>query len=333
MGYSTAGFREVEMRSPSAAQTNQKCRDWRPAEPRRPHLARLLACLGLCLLAAAAGLLTTPTAPAAATGVNLGAAPLAPATTGGLATLDRALAKLITHKRLLVIAAHPDDEDTALLTLVSRGMGGEAAYLSLSRGEGGQDLIGPELGVGLGLIRSRELLAARAIDGSRQYFTRAYDFGYTLSLEETLGQWPKEVMLEDAVRVIRRFKPQVVVSVFPGVPHRNHGQHQESGVIAYAAFPVAGDPAALPRLAAEGLAPWTPQALYCCTYFGGEGATVTTSTSAIDPWTGKSIYQLASASRSMHRSQDMGRLQPLGPQEGRLVWVAGAGGSARSEER
>ncbi|HEY6323174.1 MAG TPA: PIG-L family deacetylase, partial [Thermoanaerobaculia bacterium] len=291
----------------------------------RSYLAWLLG--GLAALAVAGALLTYA-GPAAATAVNLGAAPLEPATTGGLATLDRALAKLATHKRLLVIAAHPDDEDTALLTLVSRGMGGEAAYLSLSRGEGGQDLIGPELGVGLGLIRSRELLAARAVDGSRQYFTRAYDFGYTLSLEETLGQWPREVMLEDAVRVIRRFKPQVVVSVFPGVPHRNHGQHQEAGVIAYAAFPVAGDPAALPKLAAEGLAPWTPQALYCCTYFGGDRATVTTSISALDPWTGKSIYQLASASRSMHRSQDMGRLQPLGPQEGRLVWVAGAGGVA-----
>src|SRR5258708_7472339 len=187
------------------------------------------------------GGLGPPAGPAAATAVNLGPSALEPATTGGLATLDRALAKLSTHKRLLVIAAHPDDEDTALLTLVSRGMGGEAAYLSLSRGEGGQDLIGPELGVGLGLIRSRERLAARAIDGSRQYFTRAYDFGYTLSLEETLGQWPREVMLEDTVRVIRRFKPQVVVSVFPGVPHRNHGQHQEAAAIASAAFPVAGD--------------------------------------------------------------------------------------------
>jgi LmbE family N-acetylglucosaminyl deacetylase len=291
----------------------------------RSNLAWLLG--GLAALAVA-GALLTPAGPAAATAVNLGASPLEPATTGGLATLDRALAKLATHKRLLVIAAHPDDEDTALLTLVSRSMGGEAAYLSLSRGEGGQDLIGPELGVGLGLIRSRELLAARGIDGSRQYFTRAYDFGYTLSLEETLGQWPKEVMLEDAVRVIRRFKPQVVVSVFPGEPHRNHGQHQEAGVIAYAAFPVAGDPAALPELAAEGLAPWKPQALFCCTYFGGDRATVTTSISALDPWTGKSIYQLAAASRSMHRSQDMGRLQPLGPQEGRLVWVAGVAGAA-----
>jgi LmbE family N-acetylglucosaminyl deacetylase len=290
----------------------------------------LLLLLALAVLVS--GLLVAPTGPAAATGVNLGAPPLEPASTGGLAVLDRALAKLATHKRLLVIAAHPDDEDTALLTLVSRGLGGEAAYLSLSRGEGGQNLLGSELGVGLGLIRSRELLAARGIDGSRQYFTRAYDFGYTLSLDKTLALWPKEVLLEDTVRVIRRFKPQVVVSVFPGVPHRNHGQHQAAGWAAYAAFPVAGDPAALPRLAAEGLAPWTPQALYCCTYFGGEGAgatVVTMTTSAIDPWTGKSTYQLAAASRSMHRSQDMGRLQPLGPQEGRAVLVNGPGTAGR----
>jgi hypothetical protein len=192
---------------------------------RKPALLLLLALAAL----AAAGLLVAPAGPAAATGVNLGAPALEPASTGGLAVLDRALAKLATHKRLLVIAAHPDDEDTALLTLVSRGMGGEAAYLSLSRGEGGQNLLGSELGVGLGLIRSRELLAARGIDGSRQFFTRAYDFGYTLSLDRTLALWPKEAMLEDAVRVIRRFKPQVVVSVFPGVPHRNHGQHQAAG--------------------------------------------------------------------------------------------------------
>src|SRR5712691_3964477 len=99
---------------------------------------------------------------------------LPPPSAGGITAVDTALQKLSTNKRLLVIAAHPDDEDTALLTLVSRGMGGEAAYLSLSRGEGGQNLIGSELGVGLGLIRSRELLAARAVDGSRQYFTRAY---------------------------------------------------------------------------------------------------------------------------------------------------------------
>ncbi|HKI02836.1 MAG TPA: PIG-L family deacetylase [Thermoanaerobaculia bacterium] len=254
--------------------------------------------------------------------------PLEPASTGGAAAVDRALAKLSTHKRLLVVGAHPDDEDTSLIALVARGLGGEAAYLSLSRGEGGQNLIGPELGVGLGLIRSRELLAARSVDGGRQFFTRAYDFGYTRSLEETLRLWPKDVLVEDAVRVIRRFKPQVVVSVFPGVPHPNHGQHQAAGVTAYAAFPLAGDAGALPQLAAEGLVAWTPQALYRSTRFERDTATTTLTLplNAIDPLAGKSIFQLAMASRSMHRSQDMGQIQALGPQESRLGWVDSVAG-------
>src|SRR5262245_17719550 len=225
--------------------------------------------------------------------ISLAPSALEPAATGGVAVVDRALAKLSTHKRLLVIAAHPDDEDTSLIALVSRGMGGEAAYLSLSRGEGGQNLLGPELGVGLGLLRSRELLAARSVDGGRQYFTRAYDFGYTRSLDETLKLWPKDLLVEDAVRVIRRFKPQVVVSVFPGVPHPNHGQHQAAGVTAYAAFPLAGDPQALSQLAAEGLAPWTPQVLYRSTYFDPNASTLTLPTSRVDPLAGKSIFQLA----------------------------------------
>jgi LmbE family N-acetylglucosaminyl deacetylase len=251
---------------------------------------------------------------------------LEPAATGGIAVVDRALAKLSTFKRLLVIGAHPDDEDTSLIALVSRGMGGDAAYLALSRGEGGQNVIGPELGISLGLLRSRELLAARGVDGGRQFFTRAYDFGYTRSLDETLRLWPKDLLVEDAVRILRRFKPQVVVSVFPGVPHPNHGQHQAAGVTAYAAFPLAGDPNALPQLAAEGLRPWTPQALYRSTYFDPNAASATLSTAGIDPIAGKSIFQLAMASRSMHRSQDMGQIQRLGPQQTRVAWVQGAGG-------
>ena len=263
--------------------------------------------------------------------VNLAPSPLEPPTTGGVAVVERALDKLSTHKRLLVIAAHPDDEDTSLLTLVSRGMGGEAGYLALSRGEGGQNLIGPELGPGLGLIRTRELLAARGIDGGRQFFTRAYDFGYTLSVDETLQLWPKELLVEDAVRVIRRFKPQVIVSIFPGVPHPNHGQHQAAGVTAYAAFPVAGNAQALPQLKAEGLAPWTPQALYIAAWFDREKATVTLPIGGVDPFTGKTIAQLAVASRSMHRSQDMGRVQDLGPRDTAVTWVQGAGGPQGKE--
>lgn len=257
--------------------------------------------------------------------------PLEPASTGGLAAVDRALARLSTHKRLLVIAAHPDDEDTSLIALVSRGMGGEAAYLSLSRGEGGQNLLGPELGVGLGILRSRELLAARAVDGGRQFFTRAYDFGYTRSIEETQKLWPKEMMVEDAVRVIRRFKPQVVVSIFPGVPHPNHGQHQMAGVTAFAAFPLAGDASALPQLTAEALAPWKPQALYQSAFFNRDAPAITLPTGGMDPIAGKSIYQLAMASRGNHRSQDMGTLQRLGPQETRVSWVEGGGGKDAKE--
>ena len=265
---------------------------------------------------------------AGSAGAQPGLAPpaLEPASTGGVAAVDRALARLATHRRLLVIAAHPDDEDTSALTYVARGLGGESAYLSLSRGEGGQNLVGPELGVGLGLLRSRELLAARQVDGGRQFFTRAYDFGYTRSIDETLRLWPREVLLEDAVRVVRRFKPQVIVSVFPPTAQAGHGQHQAAGVTAPEAFRLAGDKDALPQLAGEGLDPWTPSALYRSAGFNRESATLTFPLGRVDPLTGRSVFQLAMASRGMHRSQDMGRLLELGPQEGRSSWVEGGAG-------
>ncbi len=258
--------------------------------------------------------------------------PLEPASTGGLAALDRALVRLASHQRLLVIAAHPDDEDTALLTWVARGLGGEAAYLSLSRGDGGQNLIGPELGVGLGLLRSRELQSARRIDGARQFFTRAYDFGYTRSLEETLERWPREVLLEDAMRVVRRFKPQVLVAVFPPTAAAGHGQHQASALIAEEVFELSADEdgretnAILARLDAEGLAPWKVSSFYRAAWWQPDAATVELPLGTIEPFTGRSILQIALASRSQHRCQDMGSLQPLGDATGGLIWVAGAGG-------
>ena len=138
--------------------------------------------------------------------------------------------RMLGHeKRVLMIGAHPDDEDTELLAVLVRGMGAETAYLSLNRGEGGQNLIGPELGQALGLIRTEELLAARRLDGARQFFTRAYDFGYSQTLEETRGHWPRDTVLKDVVRIVRRFRPQVVVSVFSGTPRDGHGQHQAAG--------------------------------------------------------------------------------------------------------
>jgi LmbE family N-acetylglucosaminyl deacetylase len=286
---------------------------------------RLRPALLVCLLAAAPG--------AGATGVlEPFEDPLEPPSTGGYELVDRVLAKLAGHRRVLVVGAHPDDEDSTLLALVARELGGEAAYLSLSRGEGGQNLIGAELGPALGLLRTRELLAAREVDGARQFFTRAYDFGYTRSLDETLSAWPREVLLEDAVRVVRRFRPQVIVSVFPPDERAGHGQHQAAGVIAGEAYRAAADAAAFPGLAAEGLPPWAPEALYRNTWWrGAEETTVRLPAGRLDPMTGRSAFQIAMASRSRHRSQDMGMIQPLGPQEARLGWVAGGAGADGSD--
>ena len=178
---------------------------------------------------------------------------LPPPATGGITKLDPLLQKLTNNRRLLIVGAHPDDENSALLAVVSRKLGGEAAYLSLTRGEGGQNLIGDELGVGLGLIRTQELLAARRLDGARQFFTRAYDFGFSKSLDEALRFWPKRDLLEDAVRVVRRFRPQVVFVTFTGTPADGHGQHSASAVVAREAYAAAGNPGAFPERSREGL--------------------------------------------------------------------------------
>lgn len=247
------------------------------------------------------------------------AQPLAPAGTGGIAALDRALRGLDQNKRVLVIGAHPDDEDTELLTLLSRGMGVDAAYLSLSRGEGGQNLIGSELGEGLGLLRTEELLAARGVDGAHQYFTRAFDFGFSKTLDETLRFWPRDTVLADVLRVIRRFRPQVIVSIFSGTPRDGHGQHQEAGVLAREAFDLLRD------------STWGPRKLYREGRFDTTGTTVTLNSGALDPEAGESYHQLAMASRSMHRSQEMGRLQDIGASASRLALIedfTGAGGAS-----
>ncbi|PYP08047.1 MAG: hypothetical protein DMD56_13625, partial [Gemmatimonadetes bacterium] len=160
----------------------------------------------------------------------------APPGTGGVAALAGALKQLGANKRVLMIGAHPDDEYSDLVALFARGMGAQVAYLSLSRGEGGQNLIGPELGPELGIIRSEELLAARRIDGARQFFTRAYDFGYSKTLDESLRLWPRDSVLKDVLDVVRRFRPQIIVSVFSGTSRDGHGQHQVAGLVARQAF-------------------------------------------------------------------------------------------------
>ncbi len=262
-------------------------------------------------------------------------AQLSPPANGGIVALDRLLQNLAEQRRVLLIAAHPDDEDTQLLTYLSQGLGAEAAYLSLNRGEGGQNLIGQELGPQLGIIRSQELLSARQIDGATQFFTRTFDYGFSRTLEEAQRFWPGDSVLKDVVRVIRRFRPHVVVAIFSGTPSDGHGQHQDAGWVAPLAVEAAGDPSRFPELRTEeGLDPWAPLKLYRSARFGGgAGRTLTIETGQLDPRTGRSFSQIASASRSRHRSQDMGQLQRIGPgQTGlRLVMTKASPGVAAGQ--
>lgn len=257
-------------------------------------------------------------------------AQLEPASTGGAIALQHELRMLGHNRRVLIIGAHPDDEDTELLTLLVRGMGAEAAYLSLNRGEGGQNLIGPELGEALGILRTEELLAARRLDGAHQFFTRAYDFGFSKTLEDTWSHWPRDSVLKDVVRIVRRFQPQIIVAIFSGTPRDGHGHHQASGWAAREAFRVAGDAARFPELAREeGLAPWTPQKLYRSARFDTAATTLVLEGGGLDAAVGQSYHQIAMAGRSLHRSQDMGQLQRVGPSAIRVGLVedrTGAGG-------
>lgn len=223
-------------------------------------------------------------------------------------------------RRVLMVGAHPDDEDTELLTILTRGEGVETAYLSLTRGEGGQNLIGRELGQALGVLRTEELLAARALDGGRQFFTRAFDFGFSKNAEETFRFWPRDSVLKDAVRIIRRFRPQVMVSVWSGTPRDGHGHHQAAGLVAREAFVAAGDPSRFPELQRqEGLAPWQPAKFYRSGRQDAAAPGEVLDGGVLDPAEGQTLHQLAMRSRSRHRSQDMGQLENLGPSRVRVI--------------
>ncbi len=229
------------------------------------------------------------------------------------------LRRLDGVKRVLMIGAHPDDEDTALLAALARGMGVETAYLSLSRGEGGQNLLGPEMDEGLGVLRTGELLAARSRDGGRQFFTRAFDFGFSKSPEESFRYWPREELLRDVTWVVRTFRPQVIVTVFSGTPSDGHGHHQVAGILAREVFHAAGDAARFPEQISLGGAPWTPLKLYQLTRRNPQEGHTAVETGVFDPLLGGSWFQVAMDSRSQHRSQDMGVAQPLGPRRSTLA--------------
>src|SRR5271155_2872816 len=158
---------------------------------------------------------------------------------------------------VLHIAAHPDDENTQLIVYLARGRHYRTAYLSLTRGDGGQNVIGPEFFEELGVIRTQELLAARRLDGGRQFFTRAIDFGFSKSAAETLRIWDRNAVVSDIVRVIRTFRPDVIITRF-SPQGGGHGHHTASAILAVEAFKLAGDPKAFPDQIGE-LAAWHPK--------------------------------------------------------------------------
>jgi LmbE family N-acetylglucosaminyl deacetylase len=153
--------------------------------------------------------------------------------------------KLNVLGSVLYIAAHPDDENTRLLAWLANEKLYRTGYLSITRGDGGQNLIGDEQGIELGLIRTQELLSARRIDGAEQFFTRAYDFGYSKSPEETFKFWDKQKILSDVVWVIRKFQPDIIITRFPTTGEGGHGHHTASAILAQEAFDLAGDPSKL----------------------------------------------------------------------------------------
>ncbi|HKP11951.1 MAG TPA: PIG-L family deacetylase [Blastocatellia bacterium] len=258
----------------------------------------------------------------------------------GAAGLGQALKRLGTIASALHTGAHPDDEDSGLLAYLARGRQARTAYLSLTRGDGGQNLIGPELYETLGVIRTEELLAARRIDGARQFFTRAFDFGFSKSPQEAFAKWDREAVLADMVRVIRTFRPLVIISAWTGTPADGHGHHQASGILTPEAYRAAADPLRFPEQIKAGLRPWQAKKLYVRVpprEEAGAGQelpapTLTINKGEFDPLLGRSYYEIAMQGRSQHRSQDQGALERRGPQYSRLRLVESTVGQPKQEK-
>ena len=222
------------------------------------------------------------------------------------------LQKLRVLGSVLYVAAHPDDENTRLIAWLSNHKQYRTGYLSLTRGDGGQNLIGDEQGVELGLIRTQELLAARRIDGGEQFFTSAFDFGFSKSPQETFTKWDHEKVLNDAVWIVRKFQPDVVVARFPEDSRAGHGHHSASGIIAREVFEAAADPNRFPEHLKYGLKPWQVKRVLWNTFSFGAGANTIDSTQFsvevgdYSPLLGTSMGELAGESRSQHKSQGFG---------------------------
>jgi LmbE family N-acetylglucosaminyl deacetylase len=285
----------------------------------------------------------------------------APPPFAGTPQIEQTLHKLNELGSVLMIGAHPDDERTPVLAYFARGRYMRTAYLSATRGEGGQNLIGSEQGAQLGIIRTQELLDARRIDGAEQFFTRAIDFGFTKTAAETLEKWGRERLLSDMVWVIRRYRPDVIILCFTGTSRDGHGQHQTSAIVGKEAFTAASDPKRFPEQL-QYVEPWRARRLAVSIFTGpppdgqasqGRGGTqnqagqnqagpnqpgqeqqppppplpegphVKVDTGAYNPVLGYSYEEIAGMSRSMHRSQGMGNMGRVGSVESEFIVIGG----------
>jgi LmbE family N-acetylglucosaminyl deacetylase len=220
--------------------------------------------------------------------------------------------KLDVLGSVLYIAAHPDDENNALLPYLANETLYRTAYLSLTRGDGGQNLIGDEQGIDLGLIRTQELLAARRVDGAEQYFSRAYEFGFSKNAQEALRIWGEQKILSDVVWVIRKYQPDIIIKRFPPDARAGHGHHAASAILADEAFAAAADPNRFPEQFKYGVKPWQAKRILWNTYNFGNNNTSSEDQLKIDiggynPLIGKSYGELGGEARTMHKSQGEGR--------------------------
>lgn len=221
-------------------------------------------------------------------------------------------------KRVLFVAAHPDDENTRLIAYLANAEHAEVAYLSLTRGDGGQNLIGKELGIELGMIRTHELLRARETDGGRQFFTRALDFGFSKNPDETFNNWDRDKLLSDVVWMVRKFQPDIIINRFNTIPGTTHGHHTSSAILSVEAFDKAADPSVFPDQL-KYTKPWQAKRIFWNAYnWGGQyepevGKTYFTfAVGEYNPLLGTTYSQIAADSRTMHKSQGFGSTSQIG---------------------
>jgi len=259
------------------------------------------------------------------------AAQKAPEKTWNSARIMHELEKMNHVGRVLFIAAHPDDENTQLISYLANVKGIDVAYMSLTRGDGGQDLLGPEVREELGVIRTQELLMARSVDGGQQFFSRANDFGFSKTADETLHIWDSTEVLSDIVWVIRNFKPDIIITRFSPTYKKTHGHHQASAILAQAAFDDAADMTKFPEQL-KYVSPWQAKSLFWNTSFFffqdkdnkfDTTGLYHTNIGVYMPLLGKWTGEMAAESRSMHKSQGMGTTLRRGDNMEYFVYMKG----------